>query len=88
MMTVQPMLYPELFRSLEAVRWNMATDVPWDSFEADKLSEEQAQTIRMNAITEWAALPEARPRTEPVPRRRGEKLRPLAEEVTLLAILS
>ncbi|MEY3477727.1 MAG: hypothetical protein RLY65_2127 [Pseudomonadota bacterium] len=35
----------------------MATDVPWDSFEADKLSEEQAQTIRMNAITEWSALP-------------------------------
>jgi len=51
------MLYPELFRSLEAVRWNMDTDVPWDRFEADKLSDEQARTIKMNAITEWSALP-------------------------------
>jgi hypothetical protein len=51
------MLYPELFRSFEAVRWNMETDVPWDSFEAGKLSDEQALTIKMNAITEWAALP-------------------------------
>ena len=51
------MLYPELFKSLEAVRWNMETDVPWDSFDAGKLSDEQAQTIKMNAITEWAALP-------------------------------
>lgn len=51
------MLYPELFRSLEAVRWNMAADVPWDRFDASLLSDEQAQTIKMNAITEWAALP-------------------------------
>ena len=51
------MLYPELFRSLEAVRWNMDSDVPWDRFEADKLSDEQARTIKMNAITEWSALP-------------------------------
>ena len=51
------MLYPELFRSLEAVRWNMDTDVPWDRFEAGKLSDEQARTIKMNAITEWSALP-------------------------------
>lgn len=51
------MLYPELFRSLEQVRWNMETDVPWDQFDASKLSDEQAQTIRMNAITEWSALP-------------------------------
>ena len=51
------MLYPELFRSFEAVRWNMDTDVPWDSFDASLLSEEQAQTIKMNAITEWSALP-------------------------------
>ena len=33
------MLYPELFKSLEAVRWNMDTDVPWDRFEAGKLSD-------------------------------------------------
>ena len=51
------MLYPELFKQLEAVRWNMDTDIPWAAFEAHKLSDEQAQTIKMNAITEWSALP-------------------------------
>jgi hypothetical protein len=51
------MLYPEIFKSLERVRWNMADDVPWDEFDSSLLSDEQAQTIRMNAITEWAALP-------------------------------
>jgi hypothetical protein len=51
------MLYPELFKSLEAVRWNMDRDIPWDQFDASLLSTEQAQTIKMNAITEWAALP-------------------------------
>ena len=51
------MLYPELFKAFEEVRWNLETDVPWDDFEADRLSDEQAQTIKMNAITEWAALP-------------------------------
>ena len=51
------MLYPELFTQLEAVRWNMGKDIPWDSFDASQLSDEQAQTIKMNAITEWSALP-------------------------------
>src|SRR5829696_5659339 len=51
------MLYPELFKQLEAVRWNMDVDIPWDSFDASRLTEEQAQTVKMNAITEWAALP-------------------------------
>ncbi len=51
------MLYPELFRQLEAVRWNMEKDVPWDTFDPALLTDEQAQTIKMNAITEWAALP-------------------------------
>ena len=51
------MLYPELFKQLEAVRWNMDVDIPWDQFDSTKLTEEQAQTIKMNAITEWAALP-------------------------------
>jgi hypothetical protein len=51
------LLYPELFKSLESVRWNMATDVPWDEFDAARLSDEQARTIKMNAITEWSALP-------------------------------
>ena len=51
------MLYPELFKQLEAVRWNMDTDIPWDQFHPGQLSDEQASTIKMNAITEWAALP-------------------------------
>jgi hypothetical protein len=51
------MLYPELFKQLESVRWDMAKDIPWDSFDAAQLTDEQAQTIKFNAITEWAALP-------------------------------
>jgi len=51
------MLYPELFKSLESVRWSMDKDIPWDQFDASLLTEEQAQTIKMNAITEWSALP-------------------------------
>jgi len=51
------MLYPDLFKSLEKARWNMAEDVPWDAFDAGLLSDEQARTIKYNAITEWAALP-------------------------------
>jgi hypothetical protein len=51
------MLYPELFHDFEQVRWTLANDVPWHRFDARLLSEEQAQTVRMNAITEWAALP-------------------------------
>ena len=51
------MLYPEIFKSLECVRWNMADDVPWAEFDASALSDEQAATIKMNAITEWSALP-------------------------------
>ena len=51
------MLYPEIFKSLERVRWDMAEDIPWHEFDGRKLSDDQAQTIKMNAITEWAALP-------------------------------
>ena len=51
------MLYPELFKQLEAVRWDMERDIPWGNFDAAQLTDEQAQTIKMNAITEWAALP-------------------------------
>lgn len=51
------MLYPELFKSMEAVRWNMASDIPWGDFDGSKLSDDQAYTVKMNAITEWAALP-------------------------------
>ena len=35
----------------------MEDDIPWDQFDGTKLSDEQAQTIKMNAITEWSALP-------------------------------
>ncbi|MFZ5555907.1 MAG: ferritin-like domain-containing protein [Pseudomonadota bacterium] len=51
------MLYPELFKSLEKARWNMAEDVPWGEFDDSRLTDEQAQTVKMNAITEWSALP-------------------------------
>jgi hypothetical protein len=51
------MLYPELYKQLEKARWNMAVDVPWSEFAGDRLTDDQARTIKMNAITEWAALP-------------------------------
>jgi hypothetical protein len=51
------MLYPELFKTLERVRWNMDTDINWSAFDASLLTDEQALTIKFNAITEWAALP-------------------------------
>lgn len=51
------MLYPELFASLEKVRWDMSTDIPWHDFDPARLTDEQARTIKMNAITEWSALP-------------------------------
>ena len=45
------MLYPELFRAFERVRWDLERDIRWDAFDPALLSEEQAQTIKMNAIT-------------------------------------
>jgi hypothetical protein len=56
-MVMNTMLYPELFKQLEALRWDLEKDIPWSEFESEKLSDEQALTIKMNAITEWAALP-------------------------------
>lgn len=50
------MLYLDLFKSLEEARWSLA-DVPWDQFDPGLLTDEQAHTIKMNAITEWSALP-------------------------------
>ena len=50
-------LYPELFKTMERARWSLASDVPWDAFEPAALTDEQALTVRMNAITEWSALP-------------------------------
>jgi hypothetical protein len=51
------MLYPELFKQLEAVRWNMDTRHSLGQVRSSQLTDEQAQTIKMNAITEWSALP-------------------------------
>ncbi len=51
-----PLLYPELFRSMERARWSME-ELPWERFDAAALTDEQARTIRLNAITEWSALP-------------------------------
>jgi hypothetical protein len=51
------MLYPELFRAFERVRWDLEDDIDWAAFNDQALSDEQAMTIKMNAITEWAALP-------------------------------
>jgi hypothetical protein len=51
------LLYPELYRTLEQARWSMADDVPWDRFDRARLSDEQAFSVKMNAITEWSALP-------------------------------
>ncbi len=50
-------LYPELFKTLEQARWSLSDDVPWDRFDPARLSDEQALTVKMNAITEWSALP-------------------------------
>jgi len=51
------MLYPELFRAFERGRWELDKDIVWGNFDATLLTDEQAQTVKMNAITEWAALP-------------------------------
>ena len=53
----QDFLYPELFKKLERARWSMDKDINWQDFQAALLTDEQAQTIKMNAITEWSALP-------------------------------
>src|SRR5664279_4374839 len=51
------MLYPQLFKAFESVRWDLTHDVPWGKYDGARLTDEQAQTIKMNAITEWSALP-------------------------------
>ncbi len=53
----ETMLYPKLFSDLEKARWNMEQDVDWSGFDGSLLTDEQALTIKMNAITEWSALP-------------------------------
>ena len=51
------MLYHELFAGFEKSRWDMERDIPWADFDPARLTDEQARTIKMNAITEWSALP-------------------------------
>jgi len=51
------LIYSELFRTLEQARWTLSSDVPWDAFDGSRLSDAQALTVKMNAITEWSALP-------------------------------
>lgn len=51
------MLYPDIFASLERARWSLRHDVPWAEFDPDRLDDEHAESVRMNAITEWSALP-------------------------------
>ena len=51
------MLYPEIFKNLEKLRWRLETDVPWAEHRRELLSDEQAKTVKMNAIVEWSALP-------------------------------
>lgn len=51
------MLYHELFANFEKSRWDMGRDIPWDDFDPARLTDEQARTVKMNAITEWSALP-------------------------------
>lgn len=51
------MIYQKLFLDMEAARWNLAKDIPWDQFNADKLSDRQLHGIKMNALLEWAAAP-------------------------------
>jgi hypothetical protein len=51
------MIYPELFRSLEQARWSLADDIPWGAFDPSRLDDTQALSVKMNAITEWSALP-------------------------------
>ncbi len=35
--TGSAMLYPELFKAFEAVRWNLEDDVPWQAFDGSLL---------------------------------------------------
>ena len=43
------MLYPELFRQLESVRWDMDKDIPWDQFDASLLTDAVNAAAAMRA---------------------------------------
>ncbi len=53
------MLFPTLFTKMEQARWSLQDDIPWDKFDASKLSDRQLHGIKMNAILEWSAMPTA-----------------------------
>ena len=44
------MLYAELFRALEEVRWNLEDDVPWSTFDGALLSDEQARAVGFDEV--------------------------------------
>jgi len=53
------MLYLDPIKQLESAGWDtdLDLDVPWHAFDGTRLGDDQATTVKMNAITEWAALP-------------------------------
>lgn len=51
------MLFSKIFTDMEKARWNLTDDIPWEKFNADKLSDRQLHGIKMNALLEWAAAP-------------------------------
>ncbi|PUA28233.1 MAG: ferritin [Cellvibrio sp. 79] len=51
------MLFSKIFIDMENARWNLSKDIPWDKFNADRLSDRQLHGIKMNALLEWAAVP-------------------------------
>jgi len=53
------MLFSKLFIDMEKARWSLFSDIPWENFNADKLSSRQLHGIKMNALLEWAAMPTA-----------------------------
>ncbi len=53
------MLFSKLFVEMEKARWSLFSDIPWEQFNADKLSDRQVHGIKMNALLEWAAMPTA-----------------------------
>lgn len=50
------MLYHRFYKRLEGVRWSMEQDVPWTSIQKEKLSREQLQFVKANALIEWTAV--------------------------------
>lgn len=53
------MLYTTLFKQLEAARWNLDKDIPWDSFDKSKISERQLHGLKMNTALGRSAMPTA-----------------------------